>query len=232
MKKILTIILAVLFMASFSHAELNMSPWKGDSKGTIGEIGKRWNTIYVNTIDASTITSRFDRSMSFSILDLSDHNGYPHGRWVTQNTSPTMTVLDTLPALVWNHVVDPATPAVLNFRLPSNYSGGLGFRLLTSRSTASPFSVRWGVTVNSDDTAFETASIQQASVIQTEINAAASNEVLELVCDTAALTSAEAGKWVRLEFAPGLWPEEYPATHTGTAGTFELKGLEYYYTGK
>jgi hypothetical protein len=240
MKKILTIILALLLMVSFSYAEQNMPVWKMDNTGTIGEANKRWRYLYINDILASDIVieGTFTRPNTKNIhIPLTSLTNNKTGDTFVVNdlsgtwpSSPILILNDGLTSLVWDHLIDPATAAIVNFRIPDDYSTGLGFRLHTSRSTASPFAVRWGTLTNIDDGNFVTTTIAQTSVAQTMANTNASNEVLTLAVNTLGLATPEPGAWVMLEFAPDLFETGLPNSYTGSQGKFEVKGLDIYYT--
>ena len=139
-------------------------------------------------------------------------------------SAPGIATPDSVLAIVYGSTLETASVAY-DFRVPYDYSGGLGFRLLLSSSVSSPVTVGWDLLVNADDTAFATSHYQQTAGVVAGTNLSVSNEIMTLTANTTALAQISAGKWVRVAF----WNQTTHVPHSATT-TLEIKGIEMYYT--
>jgi len=136
-----------------------------------------------------------------------------------------MATVDSIPAIVYADSGETAH-CQWTFRLPDNYSSGLGFRVLMSSSSSTfpaSHSIDWQFFVNEDGVAFDAAAIAQDAVSPTEAGLAETNEVVTLVLDAtgiAALTAAGTGAFLTID----IWNAGL------TDNTTEIKGIQGYYT--
>lgn len=145
-------------------------------------------------------------------------------------TAPGFATPDTVFALVYANSTETASIAY-NFRVPYDYSGGLGFRMLLSSDQASPVTVGWDLRVNTDDTGFASTIITQESVACAGTYINVSNEVATLSTNATGRAAISTGKWVQVAF----WNATTANSQTGNAkttgnNTLEIKGIELYYT--
>ena len=139
-------------------------------------------------------------------------------------TAPGFATPDSVLSLVYANSTETASIAY-GFRVPYDYSGGLGFRIILSSDVSSPATVGWDLLVNADDTAFATSHYQQTAGVVAGTNLSVSNEIMTLTANTTALAQISAGKWVRVAF----WNQTTHVPHSATT-TLEIKGIEMYYT--
>lgn len=137
-------------------------------------------------------------------------------------TAPGFASVDGIPKLVYLNSTENAS-LQWTFRLPSNYSSGLSFRVWasTSDATSAP-KIRWLTVINSDEVAFAVTSYEQ-SAVQLGANSAVSNEEVALTLDATTQAELAAGRLVTLEIAN----EAY-----GLDGTLEIANIHAYFTAK
>lgn len=136
-------------------------------------------------------------------------------------TAPGMAETDNIPAIVYASSAEQ-TKVQWTFRVPADYSSGLGFRILMSSSVATSAgqSIDWQLWVNDDDTTFDAAAVAQDAVSPTSSTLDASNEVITLSIDATGEAALSAGSFITVD----IW-------NAGTSSaTTEIKGIQAYYT--
>jgi len=136
-------------------------------------------------------------------------------------TAPGMAETDSIPAIVYASSAE-TTKIQWTFRVPADYSTGLGFRILMSSDGASAASqsIDWALWINADDTTFDAASIEQTAVAGTSATLDVSNELITLAVDATGEAAISAGVFVTVD----IW-------NAGTSSnTTEIKGVQAYYT--
>ncbi len=139
-------------------------------------------------------------------------------------TAPGIATTDGIPKIVWaNSNEASAASQQWTFRVPANYSSGLGFRFWASTSSAtSPPKVNWRLLVNGDDTAFATTWYEQ-TVVQLGADSATKNDEITLTPAATALAAIAAGKVVTLE----ICRDDY-----GLDETLEIANIHAFFTAK
>lgn len=132
-------------------------------------------------------------------------------------TTPGVATRDNMPAVIWAD--NETSKAQWTFRLPSDYSTALSFRLLSSASSiTTPSTVGWQIWVNKDGQAFATTAVSQTAVAM--VGGDTSNEEVTLTVDATGLAAISSGNWISID----LWN-----TTTGN-GSLEIKGIQGLYT--
>ena len=136
-------------------------------------------------------------------------------------TAPGVGETDNIPAIVYASSAE-STKCQWTFRVPTDYSSGLGFRILMSSSNATSTgqSIDWQLWVNDDDVGFDAAAISQDAVSPTSSTLDASNELITLTMDATGEAALSAGSFVTVD----IW-------NAGTSdNTTEIKGVQAIYT--
>lgn len=164
-------------------------------------------------------TNVADVTRSFP-LDLAA-GGIDGGNDVDDASTPDITSLDGIPAIVWADSSE-TTAVGWTFRLPSDFVSGLVVYALISSNAASGSGqiLDWAVFVNTDGTAFDASPFAQTEAESTEAALNTKNDVLTLTSDTTSEAAYTAGAWVTLEFFNASTDDD----------DLELKGLEVTYT--
>lgn len=172
------------------------------------------------TYDGSgwALTRSFELPLASFVIDgAGASEGYPLS--YDGGTAPGLDIIDGIPAIIW--ASPEVTPVQYTFRLPSDYSSGLSFRVLVSSSN-SPHSYDWSLFINKDSTAFDAAANAQTSVEQalSSAEATAKNEILTFSPNSSALADLAAGNYVTLS----IWRVGADSDSFG-AGNAEVKGI-------
>jgi len=132
-------------------------------------------------------------------------------------TAPGVATTDNVPAIVW--ATSEVTKIQWTFRVPADYSSGMGFRVLISSDQASGALVGadFQVYTNVDGSAFDAAATAETAVRGTEAALDTKNELITLLIANSTLA---AGNWVTVD----IWPDV-------ADNTLEIKSVQAYYTG-
>jgi hypothetical protein len=221
MKKLFVIVALAMFVLSVPAfgaglLEVNDQHMKGSWTFWRDITVKRNTTLEGNLTVSGTLAVSTNRSFRLPLAASFITGGGPVAADGT--TAPGMAATDSVPALVW--ATGENSPVEWTFRVPADFSSGLGFRVLASSSAVdTPPEIDWSLTVNEDDTAFASALAQTAVSMGASCNV--SNEEVTLTPDATAVSAIGAGDWVTLK----IWN-----TDTGN-GTLEVKGVEGLFTG-
>jgi hypothetical protein len=142
---------------------------------------------------------------------------------ISSSSSPSLVLNDALPSFEWSSAQRAnAYQVATTFRVPSNYSAGGIFKVLTSQSgTSTPCKVGFDVYINKDATAYDAAVTTQSPVSIAGSNT--SNSVVTLTVSTD-FNSLTAGDWVTLR----IWG--YSSGTGDSTDKLRVKGVEFYYT--
>jgi hypothetical protein len=223
LKKILIIALSILFLAAIVYAArgrimtaLPNGVWIGpNTDATPSGMTTGEGDLYVS----GNIYNESERSFNLPLVA-----AFLDGTGVIGNdgtTAPGVAETDNIPAIVYASSAEQVK-CQWTFRVPSDYSSGLGFRVLMSSSVASPASqsIDWEIWVNDSGTGFDAAAIAQDAVAPTSTALDASNEVVTLTIDATGEAAISAGSFLTID----IW-------NAGTGdGTTEIKGIQAYYT--
>ena len=221
-RKILLILLCVCLVAAIAYAQkprvMTAFPngvWIGpNTDSEPSGIGTGTEDLYVG----GTIYNTSERSFNLDLV-----SAFLDGTGVMGNdgtTAPGIAETDNVPAIVYADSSEQVK-CQWTFRVPSDYSSGLGFRVLMSSSggNAASQSIDWAIWVNDDGVGFDAAAIAQTAVSPTTVTTT-TNEVVTLTINAGGETALSAGSFVTVD----IW-------NAGTsASTTEIKGIQAYYT--
>jgi len=142
---------------------------------------------------------------------------------LTTTTVPGWEIDDYVPALVWAD--GEVTPAVVSFKIPSDWISGGTFKIWCSESeSTTPQQVDFEIWVNRDDAAFDAAAVAETPVaLATTGGNTATNEVV-LLDSTTFDSLVAADDWITLK----IWRDN--ASPPNGTGDLEVKGVAFYYT--
>lgn len=220
-KKISIVLIAIMVVAVTVYAAaprfMTAFPngvWIGNTESTISEtLGD--GDLYVEGTIYNVNERTFNLPLAAAFLD---------GTGVMGNdgtTAPGMAETDNVPAIVYASSAEQVK-CQWSFRVPSDYSSGLGFRILMSSSNSTipaSQSIDWQLWVNDDGVAFDAAAIDQDAVSPTSTTFSASNEVVTLTIDATGESAISPGSFLTVD----IW-------NAGTSDyTTEIKGIQAYY---
>ena len=161
------------------------------------------------------------RERSFMLSLTSFVNAYDASPVVVTTTGlPGLEIDDVLPGIVWAD--GEASPVLVTFRVPSDYSSGGAFRLVCSESVSTtPNRVDFDVYVNRNGRAAASSASNQTPVALAGTTSTPS--VITLTPGTD-FVSLAAGDWVTIR----IWRDDDAAF--GATGDLEVKGVEFFYT--
>ncbi len=228
MKKILfmIVILMWVFASSALAADATYGPKVYHKQGGDEEVVADGGTITVESGGTITVESggtfAHARERSFSLPLTGFVNAHDASPLVVTTTGlPGLQVDDYIPNIVWT-AAGYASPVSVTFRVPSDYSSGGAFRVISTESVSTtPNRVDFDVYVNRSGRAVDASASNQTPVALAGTTSTPSVVTLTPATDFAALA---AGDWVTIR----IWRDNDAAF--GATGDLEVKGVEFFYT--
>ena len=166
-------------------------------------------------------TFAFSRERSFTLpLNTFSYAADASPVKVTTAGIPGLEIDDVIPGIVWAD--GEASPVLVTFRVPTDYSSGGAFRLICTESVSTtPNRVDFDVYVNRSGRAAASSASDQTPVVLAGTTSTPSVVTLTPATDFASLA---AGDWVTIR----IWRDDDAAF--GATGDLEVKGVEFFYT--